>query len=66
MKLTEQHLSEEVLDAMIERYSNQSNPNIIERWHLDALLELKQRREEDRQCNFLSQALNEGYGVYRP
>jgi hypothetical protein len=48
MKLTEQHVSEHDLDALI-RWASTSDKDLVREVVMVALLELKQRRAEDRQ-----------------
>lgn len=50
MKLTDRHVGERRLMELIEWYSLLPGSEEHELGLLDALLELKQRRAEDRQC----------------
>jgi hypothetical protein len=56
MKLTNQHVSEKMLDSMI-KYADEDfkeKKDFASMQFLNAFLELKQRRAEDRQRDFMS------------
>ena len=65
MKLTDKHVSDGFILRIIDLLEK-CERDTFEENVLKMALELKQRREADRQADPMAQALNEGDGVYRP